>query len=132
MKINTLYLPKYAPELAKIYFENGANITILKYLKLNSLPSDLQNTIINQDFKSTLKLIRKYNKITNSNKFVKINYSCNVFSTVSNTWHQIQDILAQGFYNNAQDIKKIIDKKRSANNNENVKNLCFEYAFNMR
>lgn len=128
-KINTLYLPVYAMELSRIYFKNGSSIKILDYIKKSSMPMDLQQAILNQNFKDVLRLIRKYIKTDNFKKYVSISYTCDVFSSVSNSWHHINNDLARGCYTSVDQIKTIIQNKKEKNNNENIKNLKFNLKF---
>ena len=53
---------------------------------------------------------------TLSEKAVKITYSCDVFASVTQTWHAVIDTLACGCYNSINDIKKVITQK--------IKKLC--------
>lgn len=129
-KIDMLYLPIYASEQASIGFKNGSSVRILEYINKNSLPCDLQNAIINQDAKQVIKLIRHYKKqVTNNKKHVNINYTCDVFSTVTNSSHFIKENLVSGFYDNLQIILQVVNKKRQVNNNKYVSNLKFNYKF---
>lgn len=133
-KVNIIYMPKYSMELSKIYFKNGASIKILDYIKQTSMPLPLQNAILKGSFCEVLKLVRQYRMQAFKNqKSVKITYSCNVFSSVTQTWHTIVDTLACGHYNSINDIKKVITQKRMANNDDilkgYVKNLKFSYNF---
>lgn len=96
-KVNAIYMPKYSMELSKIYFKNGASIKILDYIKKTSVPCDLQKAILSGNYSDTLKLIRQYRtQVSKGHKAVKISYSCNVFASVTQTWHTITDTLACG------------------------------------
>jgi hypothetical protein len=128
-KINTLYLPIYAMELSKIYFKNGSSIRILDYIKKTSMPMDLQKAILKQSYSEVLKLIRKYTKNDGFKKSVSIKYTCACWSTISNTWHFIENDLAAGLYNNFKQIKEVIENKRIKNNNENIEDLKFQLKF---
>ena len=133
-KVNTIYMPKYCMEISKIYFKNGASIKVLDYIKQTSMPLPLQNAILKSSFGDVLRLVRQYRKqALRKQKVVKITYSCNVFSSVTQTWHAVSDTLACGCYNSIGDIKKVIDKKRMANYNDilkgYIKNLNFTYSF---
>lgn len=133
-KVNTIYMPKYCMELSKIYFKNGASIKILDYIKQTSMPMPLQNAILKSSFCDVLRLIRHYRMQAFKNqKSVKITYSCDVFASVTQTWHAVADTLACGCYNSINDIKKVITQKRMANNDAilkgYVKNLKFAYDF---
>ena len=133
-KVNTIYMPKYCMELSKIYFKNGASIKILDYIKQTRMPMPLQNAILETSFCDVLKLVRQYRKqAIKTQKAVKIIYSCDVFATVTQTWHAVTDTLACGCYNSINDIKKVITQKRMANNDgilkEYIKNLKFTYSF---
>ena len=132
-KINALYLSKYSMEQSKIYFKNSNSISFLKYLNINSIPMDIQESILSGNYAKTLKLLRKYNKVK-SNKKVKIHYSCDVYSTVTKSWHVVDnELLCYGSYNNISEIKKAIEHKREANKESMlkgyIKNLTFKYTF---
>nr|DAG13630.1 MAG TPA: hypothetical protein [Caudoviricetes sp.] len=133
-KVNTIYMPKYSMEQSKIYFKNGASIKILDYIKQSSMPMPLQTAILKSSFSDVLKLVRQYRKQAfKTQKAVKISYSCDVFATVTQTWHAVADTLACGCYNSINDIKKVIEQKRMANNESilkgYIKNLKFAYSF---
>lgn len=133
-KVNAIYMPKYGMELSKIYFKNGASVKILDYIKQTSMPMPLQEAILKSSFCEVLKLVRQYRtQALKNQKSVKIAYSCDVFSNVTQTWHTVADVLACGYYNSINDIKKVITQKRMANNDDilkgHVKNLKFSYSF---
>ena len=132
-KIMTLYLPKYSIEQSKIYYLNGNSIKVLDYINRSSIPCDLQAAIISGNYPDTLKLIRKYHSQSKGYKRVKISYSCNVFASVNQTWHNVTDTLAYGYYDSIKDIKNIINRKRTANSESitrgHVKSLKFSYKF---
>lgn len=133
-KVNTIYMPKYCMELSKIYFKNGASIKILDYIKKTSMPCDLQKAILSGCYSDVLKLIRQYRmQAFTKQKAVKITYSCDVFASVTQTWHAVAETLACGCYNSINDIKKVITQKRMANNDAilkgYIKNLKFVYDF---
>ena len=133
-KVNAIYMPKYCMELSEIYFKNGASIKILDYIKQTSMPLPLQNAILKGSFCDVLKLARQYRvQALKKQKAVKITYSCDVFSSVTQTWHKVLDTLACGCYNSIGDIKKVVEQKRMVNNDDilkgHVKNLKFEYSF---
>lgn len=98
------------------------------------MPLPLQNAILKSSFCDVLKLARQYRmQALQKQKAVKISYSCDVFSSVTQTWHKVSDTLAQGCYNSIGDIKKVIEQKRMANNDDmlkgSIKNLRFTYSF---
>ena len=132
-KINKLYLPKYSMEQSKIYFNNNTSILITDYCKVNSIPVDMQEAILKSDYSKVLNKIRFYNKKSNNYKKVKISYSCDVYSTVSNTWHKIDDSLCEGYYKNINEVKNVIDYKKQKNqegiNKGTIKNLKFNIKF---
>ena len=133
-KVNTIYMPKYCMELSKIYFKNGASIKILDYIKQTSMPLPLQNAILKGSFCDVLKLVRQYRmQALQKQKAVDITYSCDVFVSVTQTWHKVSNTLARGCYNSIGDIKKVIEQKRIANNDAilkgYIKNLKFTYSF---
>ena len=133
-KVNAIYMPKYCMELSEIYFKNGASIKILDYIKQPAMPLPLQNAILKSSFSDVLKLVRQYRKQAfKKQKAVNITYSCDVFSSVTQTWHKVSGTLARGYYNSISDIKKVIEQKRMANNDDilkgYVKNLKFTYSF---
>lgn len=133
-KVNTIYMPKYSMELSKIYFKNGASIKILDYIKQASMPMPLQKAILKGSFCDVLKLVRLYRMQASKNqKSVKITYSCDVFASVTQKWYAVTDTLACGCYSSISDIKKVITKKRMANNDAiikgYIKNLKFTYDF---
>lgn len=132
-KIMTLYLPKYSIEQSKIYYFNGNSIKVLDYINRSSIPCDLQMVMLSDNYSDTMRLIRKYHNQSKGYKRVKINYSCNVFASVNQTWHDVTDTLACGYYNSIKDIKNIISRKRIENSEAitkgHVKNLEFSYNF---
>lgn len=133
-KVNTIYMPKYCMEQSKLYFKNGASILILDYIKQSSMPMPLQKAILKDSFCDVMKLVRQYRKQAfKKQKAVRITYSCNVFASVTKTWHAVANTLACGCYNSVNDIKKVITQKRMANNDDilkgYIKNLKFTYDF---
>lgn len=133
-KINKIEIHEYAMELSRIHFNNGASVSILDYLKINSIPCNMEKAILNKDYANIIKLIRQYNNNKSGDKKVNISYSCDVFSTVSNSWHFINEKnYLSGYYKDLNDIKKAIQHKKDANQgsiqNGLIKNLKFEYEF---
>ena len=129
----TLYLPKYAPEQAKLYYSNNASLEFRKLYKYG-IPTELQQNIINQNYSTTLHELRKQlNKPLINSKYVIISYECDCFATVTNSWHHLVNTrAASGAYKHVSEIKTYIDRIRKKNNNPNIKNLKFKIEFIMK
>lgn len=118
------YLHRYEnlPLSHEIVYNNGYIVKL--YNKVDN------NILLNGTKKDIIKAYRQYlNKNNNNNKHVTIKYKCNVFSTVTKSWHDINEILASGYYNNIKNILIVVNKKRQVNNNKYIKNLQFYYEF---
>lgn len=128
-KISSMYLPKYVPEQAKIYFHNC--IEGVKFNKLVKYPSnELTNAIIEQNYSKALHEVRASLKKTNSGKYAIISYTCDVFSSVTNSWHHIEETRKYcGYYTHVSEILNIIKHVKARNNNDCIKNLTFNVEF---
>lgn len=121
-------LKKYSnlPLSQYIEYENGAIIKLYNKVDYKILTNGNKKEIM-QAYRNKLRPKKSF-------KYVMISYECDIFSTVSNSWHHVTETRKfNGAYNHVSEIKKCLDthKLRNKEDIENgiLKNLHYKYEF---